>query len=85
MAMQPLSNPNILYEDLPKVPSFAKAHGSLMGLAFVIIMPMGAVIIRTVRGKNAVWIHAACQLLGWVLMVGGLATGIRLGNILDRV
>jgi len=85
MSIQSLGNPNIIYEDLPKVPSLAKAHGSLMGLAFVVIFPVGAVLIRVVRTKNAIWIHTTCQFVGWVLMIGGLACGIKMGKILDRV
>lgn len=85
MSVQSLETPNIVYGDLPKVPSLAKAHGSLMGLAFVVIFPIGAVLVRAVRTKNAIWIHATCQLVGWILMIGGLVCGIKMGKILDRV
>jgi len=78
-------NPNIIYEDLPKVPSLATAHGTLMGLAFVVILPLGAVLIRVVRSRVSVWIHAACQLVGLALTIAGLAMGIRMAKILDRV
>ena len=77
--------PNIIFEDLPKVPAFATAHGTSMGLAFVVFLPLGAFLIRFVRSKGSVWIHAACQLLGLALAIAGLATGIRLGRIIDRV
>lgn len=78
-------NPNIIFADLPKVPSLAKAHGIAMGIAFVVLFPLGAFLIRFVRSKHAIWIHAGCQLVGWVLMIAGLATGIKMGKILDRV
>lgn len=78
-------NPNIQYEQLPKLPSLATAHGVLMGLAFVIIFPVGVLALRVARGKTAVWMHVVCQLLGWVMMIGGLATGVRMARIIDMV
>lgn len=56
-----------------------------MGLAFVIILPLGALLIRVLKFKGSIWIHVACQLVGWVLMLAGLAMGIRVGKIIDRV
>ena len=79
------SGSNIIFQDLPKLPSLATAHGTVMGLAFIVVMPLGVFLIRFVRSKNSVWIHAACQLLGLALMVTGLATGIRMAKIIDRV
>ena len=81
----PTMNPNIIFADLSKVPSLAKAHGIAMGIAFVILFPLGAFLIRFVRSKHFIWIHAGCQLVGWFLMIAGLATGIKMGKILDRV
>lgn len=83
--LPPGINPNIIFEDLPLVPNLAKAHGVLMGLVFVVIFPLGSFIIRASRKRNLVWFHAASQVVGWGMMLGGLAMGIRLGNILDRV
>ncbi|KAF4213538.1 hypothetical protein CNMCM8980_007796 [Aspergillus fumigatiaffinis] len=75
----------ILYQDLHLVPSYAKAHGILMSVAFILIFPLGATVLRLVKSKHAVWIHAGIQLTGWALMLGGLATGLRVGKILDRL
>lgn len=78
-------NPNIIYADLPKVPSLAKTHGILMGLTFAVILPLGALLIRIPNVKYGVWIHAGWQLIGWACMIAGMVMGIRMGNILDRV
>ncbi|GIK00070.1 hypothetical protein Aspvir_004085 [Aspergillus viridinutans] len=75
----------ILYQDLYLVPSYAKAHGILMSVAFVLIFPLGATVLRLSKSKHAVWLHAGIQLTGWALMLGGLATGLRVGKILDRL
>ncbi|KLJ08563.1 hypothetical protein EMPG_15991 [Blastomyces silverae] len=75
----------VMLQDLRLVPQFAKAHGVVMSIAFVIIFPLGALFVRTQKIKGGVWIHAACQLIGWILTIAGLATGIRVGKILDRL
>lgn len=77
--------PGIIYEDLHLVPAFAKAHGLVMGIAFTIVFPLGAILLRVIRSKFGVRAHIVSQLLGYVLMIAGLATGIRVGKILDRV
>lgn len=82
---EPGFDPNIIFEDLPKVPSLAKTHGILMGLAFVLVLPMGAVFIRIPNLKYGLWLHIGCQLVGWVLMIAGMAMGIKMANILDLV
>ena len=56
-----------------------------MGIALVVSFPLGAIILRVPPSKLSVAIHIACQLLGVALMIAGLATGIRVGKILDRV
>ncbi|KFY10474.1 hypothetical protein V491_07634 [Pseudogymnoascus sp. VKM F-3775] len=77
----------IIFADLPLVPNYAKAHGILMGLAFVVVLPGGAILMRllSLKGKTAVWVHVGIQLVGWVLMVSGLAMGVKVGKILDRL
>ncbi|KAL4934408.1 cytochrome b561 domain-containing protein [Aspergillus undulatus] len=77
--------PGVIYEDLHLVPAFAKAHGLVMGIAFAIIFPLGAILLRVIRSKYGVYVHIGFQLLAYVLMIAGLATGIRVGKILDRL
>ncbi|KFY07249.1 hypothetical protein V492_07320 [Pseudogymnoascus sp. VKM F-4246] len=78
---------DIIFADLPLVPNYAKAHGILMGLAFVVVLPSGAILVRLLssKGKTAVWLHVGLQLVGWVLMISGLAMGAKVGKILDRL
>ncbi|KAK4442821.1 cytochrome b561/ferric reductase [Podospora aff. communis PSN243] len=76
---------NIIFQDLPKVPSLATAHGTSMGLAFVVFFPLGALLVRFINSKHTVWIHAFCQLIGLALTIAGLATGIRMAKIIDRL
>lgn len=75
----------IIFQDLYLVPTYAKTHASLMSIAFLIIFPLGAWLVRLVQSKNSVWLHAACQLLGWVMILAGLAVGTRMAQIIGRV
>ncbi|KAL4941770.1 hypothetical protein BDV06DRAFT_175991 [Aspergillus oleicola] len=81
----PQISPGIIYEDLHLVPAFAKAHGLVMGIAFGIVFPLGAILLRLFRSKYSVYVHIAFQLVAYVLMIAGLAIGIRVGKILDRL
>ncbi|OQD84849.1 hypothetical protein PENANT_c011G10889 [Penicillium antarcticum] len=75
----------VIYEDLPLVPKYLKIHGIVMGLAFAVMMPLGVLIIRISKVKGTIWIHAGWQLVSWALMIAGLVSGIRVGQILDRL
>lgn len=83
--LPPGVNPKIIFADLPKIPALATSHGTIMGLVFVVILPLGSFLIRASNSKKSVWAHVAFQLVGWILMFGGLATGIKMAKILDRV
>ncbi|KAK1142236.1 DOMON domain-containing protein frrs1L [Aspergillus melleus] len=75
----------IIFEELHLVPKYAKAHGIVMSLAFTVMMPLGVLAIRFLRVKGTIWVHVVWQMLSWILMLAGLATGIRVGKILDRL
>jgi hypothetical protein len=81
----PIMNPNIIVADLPMVPKIVTIHGVLLGLAFVIFYPMGSVIIRASKSKYTLLMHVICQVLGLILMLGGLGSGIRVAKIIDKV
>jgi hypothetical protein len=56
-----------------------------MGIAFVVLYPLGAFLVRTLRFKGAVWIHVVCQMMAWIIMVAGFVMGRKSGKILDLV
>lgn len=45
------------------------AHGILASLAFLILFPVGAILIRLASFPSLIWIHAGIQLLAWVLFI----------------
>jgi hypothetical protein len=75
------------YQNLYLVPHLAKTHALLMSITFVIVFPTGAFLIRLLKlkGSRAVWTHAGLQLAGVVMLLAGVAEGVRMGKIIDRV
>jgi hypothetical protein len=52
------------------------AHGVLMGIAVVLIFPMGAIITRLSSSRHVFWIHIGLQISGLVVLLGGFAMGV---------
>ena len=75
----------IIYQDLYLMPALLKAHGSIMGVTFLIVLPFGAWCVRLVQSKYGVLLHVAVQLLGWIMMLAGLGLGTKTGTIVDTV
>ena len=52
------------------------AHGIIMGLAFALLFPSGALLIRVFSFRGLVWVHAAFQLFAYTLAIVGLGLGV---------
>ena len=66
------------------------AHACIMSIVFIVLFPLGAISIhlpidripylnKTYLRNKVPAIHAPIQLLGLVMMIGGMALGIRIG------
>ena len=53
-----------------------KAHGAIMSLAFVIVYPLGAILIRLFSFSGLIWVHAATQIFAYMMAVTGLGLGV---------
>lgn len=53
-----------------------KAHGAILSLAFVIVYPLGAILIRLFSFSGLVWVHAATQIFAYMLALTGLGLGV---------
>lgn len=51
-------------------------HGVLAGLAFVIIFPLGGILIRMCEFSGLLWIHGILQLFGYVVYIVAAGLGI---------
>ncbi|KAF3201321.1 hypothetical protein TWF106_002860 [Orbilia oligospora] len=59
--------------------TFRIAHGTIMGVAFTIGFPSGAIFIRVLKPPNHVYIHAATQIFSTAMAFTGMGLGIWLG------
>lgn len=68
------------HDDVEWVPVL---HGVIMSLAFVLVFPTGALLMRLLK-KMGVLFHAGVQFLGLVLVVVGFGTGVHVGRQYNR-
>lgn len=61
------------------------AHGVLASLAFVILFPSGAIAIRLASFPGVIWLHAAFQVLAYLVYVAGFGLGVYLATEMDLV
>jgi hypothetical protein len=62
------------------------AHGVLASLAFVILFPAGAIVIRLASFPGVVWLHAAFQTFAYLIYIAAFGLGVYLAtemNLLD--
>ena len=60
---------------------YSNAHALFMGLAFLFLFPLGVLLMVTCNFGGLVWVHAICQIVGWVLMIIGFVLGLKLGRM----
>lgn len=65
--------------DMAKLTRITLTHGAVMGLAFVLFYPAGAMLIRLATFKGVLWVHAAVQAFASVLALVGLGLGVYIG------
>ena len=53
-------------------------HGILASLALVVLFPIGSIFMRLVPGRAAVWVHAATQIIGFIIYVAAAGLGLHL-------
>lgn len=65
------------------IDSYRKAHGALMSVAWVVLLPLGAIIMRL--GFAGWWVHAVVQGLGLAAIIAGFGVGYELSEATDLV
>lgn len=58
----------------------AHIHGLIMGIAFAVLFPSGAIILRLFKVRGVAWVHGVWQSLTYLLSVAGLGLGIYLAS-----
>jgi hypothetical protein len=76
------SNSGTAVSYVDPITTYEMAHGPIMAATMVILLPLGAIIMRVFGG---VWLHAAIQLFSLAAIVVGFGLGIHLAQISDIV
>jgi len=64
-------------EDIPaNFGQVTEAHGILGSAAWVIFFPLGAILLRVLKGRAAVYTHAAIQLFALALATSAFGSGL---------
>ncbi len=53
-------------------------HGVLGAIAMVVLFPGGAILVRVLPGRLALWAHAVVQVMALCVFVGAVGLGIHL-------
>ena len=61
------------------------AHGIMACVAWVILIPFGAILIKIVPGRYAFWVHTIFQVAGLLAFWGAAAIGVWLSVTLHKV
>lgn len=56
------------------------AHGVLASLAFVILFPAGAIAIRLASFPGVVWLHAAFQIVAYLVYIAAFGLGVYIAS-----
>jgi hypothetical protein len=62
-----------------------RAHGTIMAVTFVLIFPLAALTLYLPFAKRVLLVHAPLQVIGMILMLAGLGTGVVLGQRIDEL
>ncbi|KAK6346074.1 hypothetical protein TWF730_010406 [Orbilia blumenaviensis] len=65
---------------ISRITRMLKIHGILMGLAFAVFFPLGAIIIRVMPRPHHADAHMVVQIIGFALSIAGLAYGVMLAE-----
>jgi len=56
--------------------SILQAHAALGSLAWIFVIPLGAILFKVLRSPHLFWIHTAVQTVGMCLAIGNLGLGV---------
>ncbi|KAK6540260.1 hypothetical protein TWF694_009074 [Orbilia ellipsospora] len=69
--------------DFSVIPKWQKTHAILMGTAFAVLFPLGAIILRVLPSGQKVHLHMIIQGSAFIIAIAGLGYGVMLGKNLQ--
>ncbi|KAF2103846.1 hypothetical protein NA57DRAFT_50711 [Rhizodiscina lignyota] len=82
-AVQPGQAREVLPAEMNKRQSVVWAHGLMMAIAFIVLLPCGAMLVYLPKFKGRVWLHAGWQLFTYAILLAGMGLGVWLTEVKD--
>nr|OQO27787.1 hypothetical protein B0A51_05845 [Rachicladosporium sp. CCFEE 5018] len=61
------------------------AHGVMASLAFLVVFPIGGILVRVANFSGLVWVHAGLQMLAWLIYLVAFCMGVWLATNTDDI
>ncbi|TVY94250.1 hypothetical protein LAWI1_G000705, partial [Lachnellula willkommii] len=61
------------------------AHATILPIAFVLLMPIGAIAIRLLSFKGLIWVHAGMMIFAYSLAIAGMGMGIWIALTVNKL
>ncbi|KAF2717471.1 iron reductase domain protein [Polychaeton citri CBS 116435] len=71
--------------DFQKANRIFIAHGVLASLAFVLLFPIGGILIRVASFTGCIWVHAAIQAIAYLIYIAAFGLGIYMATQIDKL
>ncbi|KAI3330883.1 hypothetical protein F4824DRAFT_326606 [Ustulina deusta] len=70
------------YFDISDIITYPVIHGALAATAFGFLFPLGAIVMRVVRGRTALFAHGIIQVLAYATYIAGAGLGLYLVSVI---
>ncbi|TKA77475.1 hypothetical protein B0A49_02358, partial [Cryomyces minteri] len=71
--------------EIAKTQNIIIAHGIMMGIAFAVLFPFGAIIMRLFKFRGVVWFHAGWQIFTYIVALAAFGLGIWLALLTNQL
>jgi len=79
LAVESFAQPNAPVNSLPydetTYNNVLLTHGIIYAIAFSLVFPAGALLLRLFPSRNLVWYHITVQIIGMIFMFAGFGLG----------
>ncbi|KAF2785661.1 iron reductase domain protein [Melanomma pulvis-pyrius CBS 109.77] len=59
---------------------YVQAHGALASIAFIAVLPTGAILVRLASFNGLLWTHGCLQIFGYAVFIAAAGLGIFIAN-----
>lgn len=84
-SMNPTTSMDTTMSNEQQIMDGTTAHGIMGAVAFLLLFPSGSVIMRVFNFKYVLWVHVGLQLMGYLVALALMETGVWIAVNKDEV